>query len=655
MRRRLMGVKYFALMAQPNYQYGQNVFIPYSVGSLQAYAETFPEIREGFQFQNPLFLRTDPAEVVRKMEKPAVACFSCYLWNWEYNKTLARMIRAAFPKCLIVFGGTQAPNASAGFFAEHPYVDLLVHHEGELTFVEILREFFLPQPDYTKIPGLSVRVNGNQTLKTPPAARIKDLSKLPSPYLSGVFDFLADQPFVLNVSQETNRGCPYACTFCDWGGSTFDKIFTMDEARLLEEFEWFGKHKVEYLFNCDANYGIMPRDRELTEKMIAIRAKHDGYPRKFRMCTAKNSGDKIFEIAKLLNDAGMNKGATLSFQSMDAHTLQIIRRSNIKLEVFSALMGRYRQAGIPTYTELIMGMPGETYESTKKGIDALINGQDDAVNIYAYICSVLPNSEMSEPDYVRQHKIKSVRMPILLAHSTPEPESLAEYQDVIVETASMSNADWQRTYLFYWAVQAFHCLGLLQSIAIIFRKKFGIQYSDFYEKLIGHFTDDENTLLGKQIALTRGIVVRAMTGGRLDLTLPRFGEISWPLEEASFLNLIVGKERFYKELRPFLKALALQSGQPIEEDFLDDLILYQSSIIKDPYVSEIPVTLRYDLHGFFSHLGDSATPLPRFPNKLRIKADQSFNGDLKSYATEIVWYGRKGGRYHHTDVTKEPI
>ncbi len=648
-----MSAKHSVLMAQPNYQYGQNVFIPYSIGSLQAYAETFPEIRDEFQFQNPLFLRTDPVEVVRKIEKPAVACFSCYLWNWEYNKTLAQMIRAAFPKCLIIFGGTQVPNISARFFAEHPYVDLLVHHEGELTFVEILREFLSTRPDYARIPGLSVRVDGNQTLKTSLAARIKNLSKLPSPYLSGVFDFLVGQSFVLNVSQETNRGCPYSCTFCDWGGSTFDKIFALDEARLIEEFEWFGKHKVEYLFNCDANYGIMPRDRELTEKMITIRAKHGGYPKKFRMCTAKNSSDKIFTIAKMLNEAGMNKGATLSFQSMDAHTLQLIRRSNIKLEVFSALMGRYRQAGIPTYTELIMGMPGETYDSTKKGIDALVNGQDDTVNIYAYICSVLPNSEMSDPGYVKQHKIKSVRMPIFLAHSTPEPESLAEYQDVVVETASMSNLDWQRTYLFYWAVQTFHCLGLLQSIAIIFRKQFGIQYGDFYEKLIEYFTGDAHTLLGMQITLTRDIVVRAMTGGRLDSTLPRFGEIYWPLEEASFLNLIVDKERFYKELRPFMKTLALQSGQPIEDDLLDDLMLYQSSVIKDPYVSETSVAFRYDLYDFFSHLDDSAMPLLRLPNRLRIKADQSFNGDLKSYAREIVWYGRKGGRFHHTDITRE--
>ena len=597
--------KHSVLMTQVNYQYGKNVFVPYSIGSLQAYAQTFPEVRENFRFQTPIFLREDPDEVVKSVGEPAIVCLSSYLWNWEYNKILAKNLRVAFPRRLIILGGAQISDASEEFFSEHPYVDLLVHHEGELTFVEILREFLLPRPNYSRIPGLSVRVEGNMTLKTKEAARIADLSKLPSPYLSGIFDFLVDRQLVLNVSQETNRGCPYLCTFCDWGGSTHDKVFVMDEARLLEEFEWFGRHKVEYLFNCDANYGIMSRDYALTEKMVAIRAKHGGYPKKFRMCTAKNSNDRIFAIAKILNDVGMNKGATLSFQSMDENALTIVKRSNIKLKAFSTLIRQYREADIPTYTELIIGLPGETYASTKSGVDALINAQDN-VNIYAYVCSMLPNSEMSNTGYISQHKIRSVRMPILLAHSTPEPESLCEYQNVVVETASMSNDDWQRAYLFYWAVQAFHCLGLLRYVAIAFRKQFGIKYSDFYEKLIEYFDGKNDTLIGKQITVIKSIVARAMAGDRLDLVLPEFGNIYWPLEEASFLNFVKEKDDFYREIKSFIETLALQSAVPMDKGLIDNLILYQSSGIKDPFTD--------------------------------------FAGDLEGYAREVVWYGRKSGQ-----------
>lgn len=642
------------VMAQVNYQYGNNIFVPYAVGSLQAYAETINEVRENFHFQEPLFLRKDPALVVESMRDPSVVGLSCYLWNWEYNKCLAKAVRAMFPNCLIVFGGAQVPNDSKDFFVEHPYVDILVHSEGEFAFVDILLETLSIQPDYTHIAGLSIRGQDLCTVKTAPSVRIVDLSVLPSPYIAGVFDFLLGSSFLLNVSQETTRGCPYACTYCDWGGDSYKKVVRVSEQRLLDEFEWFGRNKVEYLFNCDANYGISKLDYTHTISMLEIRARYGGYPQKFRMCTAKNSDDRIFEITKLLSDAGMNKGATLSFQSMDDTTLETIKRKNIKMDKFSELMDRYRAAGIATYTELIMGMPGETYESSKKGIDVLFEEQADTVNLYVYACTLLSNSEMNKPFYSRLHGIKSVRMPLLLAHSTPEAE-LSEYQNVIVGTNSMSPEDWQRTYVFYWAVQSMHCLGLTPQIAILFHKMFGVKYSDFYEKLIDHFANKAGSLIGADIALVRDVVSQAVKGGRLDLVIPKFGGTCWPLEEATFLNFVTSKESFYQEVRDFIDELARNLGGSIENEILDDLILYQSSLVKDPNVAELSVFLKYDLHDYFSKVRDCDVVLKKSPMNLKVKGDRGFAGDLETYAREVVWFGRKGGRFHHTAVTAERV
>jgi putative methyltransferase len=376
------------------------------------------------------------------------------------------------------------------------------------------------------------------------------------------------------------------------------------------------------------------------------------------MCTAKNSNERIFRIAKMLNDTDMTKGATLSFQSMDGSTLRIIRRNNIKLEVFSALMGRYREEGIPTYTDLIMGMPGETYESTKKGVDELIDKQADIINLFPQLCSMLPNSEMSNLAYVQQHKIKCVRMPILLAHSTPEPESVQEYHDVIIETESMSNEDWRRTYIFYWAIQAFHCLGLLRHIAIFSCKQLGIKYSDFYERLIDYFVDNKGTLIGQQISLVKNLVDSAVKGtGRLDLVLPEFGNIYWPLEEASFLVFIVYKHKFYDEIRSFVEMLASQFNQSVDRTILDDLILYQSAIVKDPNAPEISsIVLRHDFYEYFRVMDNTIIPnLEHFSVRLIIRADLNFAGNLEDYAREVVWYGRRSGRFHYSDIAKESI
>ena len=646
------------LMVQVNYQYGTNVFLPYSVGSLQAYAEMHPEVQESFHFQEPLFLRKKPIEVVSSIEKPDVICFSCYLWNWEYNNELARLCKAVFPECFVVFGGPHVPYMSDGFFEKHPYVNLLIHHEGELRFTDVLKEFSSSsKPDFTDIKGLSVNIEGNRTFKTPNGERIKqeDLLRLPSPYLSGVFDSLLDRGYVLNVSQETVRGCPYSCEFCDWGENTYSKVFVLDEMRILEEFEWFGRHKAGYLFSCDANWGILKgRDLMLTERMIATRSKHGGFPQRFRMCTAKNSTDTIYDIAKMLNDAGMSKGATLSFQSMDEKTLELVKRRNIKLEVFSSLMDRYKTSGIITYTELIMGMPGETYESTKKGIDALFEGHADSVNLNAYVCTMLPNSGLSKPAYVAINGIKSVRMPILLGHSTPESGEgeITEYEEVVVETSSMLNADWQHTYLFYWMVQSFHCLGLTQYIAILFRKHFGIKYSDFYEQLISYFGSGVGTFIGKEISLIRSIIARSMKGGRIDMILPQFGNIYWPLEEASFLTLVSDKNEFYRELRLFSGTLVASSGYTADDALLDDVVLYQSAVVRDPYTDLTEIELVYDLHAYFSDLRSKETPV-QSPSRLLIKADKGYGGDLETFAREVVWYGRKGGSFRNTDITSK--
>lgn len=643
------------VMAQVNYQYGNNVFVPYAVGSLQAYAETIPKVRDNFDFLEPLFLRKDHTKVVNEMQEPDIMGFSCYLWNWEYNKSLAKAVRAKFPNCLIVFGGAQVPNDSEDFFVEHPYVDILVHGEGEVTFANIITESLSPYPDYTQIAGLSIRGEDLSAVKTAPSVRIMDLSVLPSPYLSGVFDFLVGSSFLLNASQETTRGCPYACTYCDWGGDSFKKVVRISEQRLLDEFEWFGKNRVAYLFNCDANYGISKLDYEHTVKMIQIREKYDGYPEKFRMCTAKNSDDRIYEITKLLSDANMNKGATLSFQSMDDTTLEVVKRKNIKMDKFSELMDRYATAGIATYTELIMGMPGETYESSKKGIDVLFEEQADTVNLYVYPCTLLPNSEMNNPRYSKQHGIKSVRMPLLLAHSTPETE-LSEYQNVIVGTSSMSSADWQCTYMFYWVVQCMHCLGLVPHVAILFHKMFGVKYSDFYEKLINHFILNENSLIGGEIALIRDIVTQSTKGeGRLDLVIPKFGEIYWPLEEASFLNFVTNKKDFYEEMLGFVDWFASDLGIHIGGALLEDIILYQASLVKDPDVLEVSVPLRYDLYDYFRNVRDSEAKLKKTPLRLKVKGDRDFDGDLETYAREVVWFGRKGGRFHHSIVTVESV
>jgi len=216
--------------------------------------------------------------------------------------------------------------------------------------------------------------------------RWETVTRIESDGVQKVYDLVNARPYPnFFADQILVHNCPYSCAFCDWGSNTLAKVKSFSTERLTDEFLWMAKHKVDLLYNADANYGLLARDMELTENMVSVKRQH-GFPNKFRAAYAKNSNEKVFQISKLLNEAGMSKGTTLSFQSMDNKTLKIVKRKNIEVKDFKSLMSRYREHGIPTYSEIIVGLPGETYDSFSNGLNTLLEaGQHESINIYTCV------------------------------------------------------------------------------------------------------------------------------------------------------------------------------------------------------------------------------------------------------------------------------
>jgi len=448
-------------LAQTNNQYGSNVFLPYSVGMLQAYVQSIAELDEAYCFKPLIFLKEDPEDVARRMEAPAVLGLSSYIWNWEWNKALATAVRKWWPDCWIIMGGPQVPQTVS---PESIGVDVFVHGEGELAFAHLLTRRLYESCG-------TIHVLGNH--------RAEDINIFPSPYLAGIFDKLIEDAnrltagthpnymdlaavdtcgscgethkvnyvlacrkcggiicdecwykkgraykhvclnrFTWNATQETHRGCPYSCTFCDWGSAVFTKTRQFSTGRIEEEYEWMSRNRIELLYNADANYGLFPRDEELNEFLVDVN-RVSGYPRQIRAAWAKNTNKRVFRMARALNASGMNKGVTLALQSLHGPTLEAIKRQNIKFDDFASLSEEYQQENIPAYIELILGLPEETYDSFASGIEKILEaGQHGGLNIY--LCALLPNSEMSEPSYIEKHGIKWVHSPLLQQHSNLE-------------------------------------------------------------------------------------------------------------------------------------------------------------------------------------------------------------------------------------------
>ena len=116
--------------------YGNEIYLPYSIGILWAYAQTIPKIKNNIENKGFVILRENPNDIVERLEDPQIAAFSTYVWNWEISVSVARIVKERYPKCLIIFGGPQVPNSDRldDFFDKYPFIDIAVHGEGEITF-----------------------------------------------------------------------------------------------------------------------------------------------------------------------------------------------------------------------------------------------------------------------------------------------------------------------------------------------------------------------------------------------------------------------------------------------------------------------------------------------------------------------------------------
>src|SRR5262245_12096895 len=225
---------------------GQN-YLPYSVALLQTYVERRAADPHRYRFLLPLYKRIRIGDAVAQLESADIVGFSTYVWNACISLEIARRLKARRPGITIVFGGPHVPDQPEQFLRANPCVDIAVHNEGEGTFLTLLERF--PNRDWEDIPGVSFIGDDGSFVRLPNAPRFRDLDEVPSPFLNGTFDALiaANQEESWIGLWETNRGCPFQCTFCDWGSATAGKVTKFGIDRLYREVDWFAQKKIEYI------------------------------------------------------------------------------------------------------------------------------------------------------------------------------------------------------------------------------------------------------------------------------------------------------------------------------------------------------------------------------------------------------------------------
>lgn len=473
--------------------YGPNKFLPLAIAYQWLYARN-----DNWNLKDTLIEKISPTDYAKTMEDPALVAMSSYVWNWEYNKTLAAEIKQRWPNCIIVVGGPQIHKRDPDFFEKFPMFDLAVHGEGERAFREIL----LRDGNYDGIPHVQTRTHMPKL-----AMRVADISDIPSPILEGFYEpIMAKYPkdTMWQVTFETLRGCPYHCAFCDIGDSYWNKLTLFDIERVKKEIDWMGQHQIEYVSVCDSNWGLLTRDVEITEYVIETKKRY-GYPKWWDATWAKNNVDRNFEIALLNKQSGANifKGVTFAMQSFNDPTLQASERFNIKETEVETYLKKYREENIPTYSELIWPMPEETYESLKDGVQKLIDlGQDSFLMIHPLVITY--NATMGDPKYKEKFGITTKTVPLDTYYlSADDLENyIVEYTDAVYSTKTADFDTVLRGHMFSWISILMYYYGWGHYLSKYLRTQ-GMLETDFFESLLSWIESNPDTLLHQEYTTTK--------------------------------------------------------------------------------------------------------------------------------------------------------
>lgn len=460
---------------------------PLNVGFMAAFLEKMlPGVFEVRIFK-------DPHKFLAALEqrRPDMVAFSNYIWNKNLQRGFARHVKSLYPGCVTVMGGPnynfEEPEWVEAFARDNPQIDFHIEGEGEVKLYNLAAACLAHDFDLTAVkkakpagsgfidpadgrlvllpltgmPGTWSRLEGIDL--DPANGRLRDLDDIPSPYLTGVLDeYLADPNFCPII--ETNRGCPYSCTFCNWGAMGKSKSAMFSKERVIAELQLIAEKNVSrtpYLYIGDANFGMFARDVEIAQ--LLRRLKDDrGFPQSVYMYFAKNSSEKVVRIAEILKDM---TPISLSRQTQNEEVLANIKRGNIAMETFNSLAGLAKSLGIDSKVELIYTLPGESKASFYAGVRDIIRQNIDGLHMFPAM--LLDGSEMGTRASRERFGIKGEWRRIDGCAGRYGPVRAVEYEEIITSTSAMSREDHIEVRLFHFLQALFLDTKLYKDVEVL--------------------------------------------------------------------------------------------------------------------------------------------------------------------------------------------
>jgi len=307
---------------------------------------------------------------------PWMVGFTCYLWNIERTLWIAQRIKQRRPEVRILIGGPEVTLDNAWVLAD-PAVDYAIIGEGEQTFAELLAALARRDEICEPIAGLITPLNRKRDSASAvkyhhpftlsplhpfiPRRPLPILNEISSPYLAGILDAADEQMLLL----ETIRGCIFKCKFCYYPKS-YDDLYFVAEEKIVANLEHARRRGAKEVVLLDPTLNQRRNFPEFLRLLASCNP-----DRQFNYFGELRAEGITPEVARLLHEAGFDE-VEIGLQSIDPLAMQLMDRHN-NLRAFERGARAMLDLGIKVKVDLIIGLPGDTVDSVRRGIDYVHN------------------------------------------------------------------------------------------------------------------------------------------------------------------------------------------------------------------------------------------------------------------------------------------
>lgn len=337
-----------------------------------------------------------------------------FIWNESSVQNITESLKQiGFPGRVIV-GGPQVSYSSPGIEREYPFADVFIRGYAEDVMFKLMTS------ERNK-PIRGVHYRGDPDL----AWRSQvDLDKLVSPYLTGL---IKPQPF---LRWETQRGCPFMCSFCQHRESGDHlKRRNLLSKRLQDEIDFFCENNVNDFAVLDPTFNSGPSYLDVLRRFV-----HNKYTGKISLQSRfEMVKEPYLDLCQQLNETGL---VQLEFGLQTVHDAEAkaVRRGN-PLKRIKRSIDNINSRNLLYEVSIIFGLPNQTLESFKQTVQFCLDHNVPVIK--AFPLMLLRGTELDE----RKEEWRLVESPVSAG------DLIDRVQDGIphvVASSSFTTEDWYR-------------------------------------------------------------------------------------------------------------------------------------------------------------------------------------------------------------------